>query len=72
MVTRAYPEEFIKQTRDQNISTNKSVQENTPSNTPTTEYNQYYIPKEYWIILGIAVAGLVLALLLAVYELGKD
>jgi len=72
MVTRAYPNEYWYQVQRQNIGTNKSLQEHTPSTTPSTEYNQYYIPKEYWFILGIAVAGLVLALLLAIYELGKE
>jgi len=69
MVTRAYPNEYWYQVQRQNIGTNKSLQERTPSTTPSTEY---YIPKEYWFILGIAVAGLVLALLLAIYELGKE
>lgn len=73
MVTRAYPDEYWYQVQRQNIGTNKLVQVNTPSTTPSTNSNQqcYYIPREYWFILGIAVAGLVLALLLAIYELGK-
>jgi len=78
MVTRAYPNEYLYQLQEQNIGTIKPIQERTPStsprNTPSTEYSQqcYYIPREYWFILGIAVAGLVLALLLAIYELGKE
>jgi len=71
MVTRAYPNEYWYQVQRQNISTN--TPSTTPRNTPSTNSNQqcYYIPREYWFILGIAIAGLVLALLLAIYELGK-
>ena len=73
MVTRAYPDEYWYQLQKQNISTNKSLQANTPNITTSTNYNQQYpyIPREYWFILGIAITGLVLALLLAIYELGK-
>jgi len=59
MVTRAYPDEYL-----------QSQQPSTPPSTTIQQY--YYIPREYWYILGIAIAGLVIALLLAIYELGKD
>lgn len=59
MVTRAYPTEYLNKSKT--ISTQ-------PSNQVVY---QPYIPREYWIMLGIAIVGLTLALVIAVYYLGK-
>ena len=59
MVTRAYPTEYI----------NKS--KTIPTQSSNQVVYQPYIPREYWIMLGIAIAGLTLALIIAVYYLGK-
>jgi len=62
MVQRAHPEQYFS-------ATNRQAQNGAPATYYVTcEYAQPYIPKEVWVLLGIAVIGLIV---ISVYAIRK-
>ena len=65
MTTRSYPENYFNTTETGNTVEKIYV----PYYVPYEQPQGQYIPKEIWILLGIAIGGLIMVSLYAIYKL---